>query len=169
MHEACNRGHIQAARVLLNHGADVNAAASCGTTPLIDAASNGHNTIVKLLLEHGADPLQKDKHGMNAIDLALNNSIKSILNLYLQKKQQILPSSNDKEISTTNNCCNKSELDKFELIKIGNYYCNFLKLNQILLIFVLVYIKYSRCRSFCLFLHEIALFISFSFSYFTFP
>lgn len=145
MHEACNRGHIQAVRVLLNHGANVNASANCGTTPLIDAASNGHNTIVKLLLDHGANPLQKDKRGLTAIDLALDNTIKSTLNLYLEKKQEhILPSStSDKEnshnSSSTNNCPEiQSKVDKFKLIEKSNF-----------VLTILVYAK-NRWRLFCL-------------------
>lgn len=51
---ACN-GYAEVARMLLDHGADVNAAdPESGCTPLIGAALEGHADVVELLLDHGA-------------------------------------------------------------------------------------------------------------------
>ncbi|HZD51335.1 MAG TPA: ankyrin repeat domain-containing protein [Silvibacterium sp.] len=46
---------VEVARILLEAGADVNATAAGGYTPLHLAASNGNREIVSLLLEHGAN------------------------------------------------------------------------------------------------------------------
>ena len=73
---------------MVNHGANVNASAQCGTTPLIDAASNGHQTIVKILLKHGANPLQRNKRGQSAIDLAYDEHIEGLLRNHLENKHQ---------------------------------------------------------------------------------
>ena len=42
LHEACNRGNISVAKVLLRHGAHVNSGGMGTETPLHDAARNGH-------------------------------------------------------------------------------------------------------------------------------
>ncbi len=53
---AARRGDVSAARLLLGHGADVNAMAIDGTSPVLVAAMRGHVQFAKLLLEEGADP-----------------------------------------------------------------------------------------------------------------
>ena len=47
--------HTETVRVLLEHGADVNARADDGATPLMLAASCGDPEIVQALLDQGAD------------------------------------------------------------------------------------------------------------------
>ena len=42
LHEACNRGNLSVAKLLLRHGALVNCAGMGRETPLHDAARNGH-------------------------------------------------------------------------------------------------------------------------------
>ncbi len=63
LHEACNYGHIELARVLLDAGACANdpGTMECeGFTPVMDAASNGHEEVVELLVERGADLALRD-------------------------------------------------------------------------------------------------------------
>ena len=129
MHEACNRGHTQAVRVLVNHGANVNASAQCGTTPLIDAASNGHQTIVKILLKHGANPLQQNKRGQSAIDLAYDEHIEELLRNHLENKQQskfISSSSNKKSVQPSGKDSDEESLTKSE----NREDCNQLQLKE---------------------------------------
>src|SRR5207249_1016340 len=47
-------GQLQTARVLIDHGADVNAAHGLGETPLHAAAAHGQLALVELLVEHKA-------------------------------------------------------------------------------------------------------------------
>src|ERR1051326_6445085 len=81
---ACFFGHVDAARVLLQHGADVNALSKNEhiKTAAIHAAaaSNEEGTdestryeLVKLVLEHGADPNLRQGGGFRAIDAARQN------------------------------------------------------------------------------------------------
>ena len=56
LYHAVSRGHIEVARLLLEHGARVDAVNSKGWSCLMNAAYFGRDDIVKLLLQHGADP-----------------------------------------------------------------------------------------------------------------
>jgi ankyrin repeat protein len=51
---AAGEGHLEIVKLLLEHGADVNAKTAYETA-LHLAAEKGHLEIVKFLLEHGAD------------------------------------------------------------------------------------------------------------------
>jgi uncharacterized protein len=81
---ACFFGHVDAATVLLEHGADVNALSKNEhiQTAAIHAAAasneqgSGESTryeLVKLVLEHGADPNLRQAGGFRAIDAARQN------------------------------------------------------------------------------------------------
>jgi hypothetical protein len=62
LHKAVSKGDISGVRDYLDKGADVNAKAQFGITPLIVAADKGHNEIVKLLIDRGADVNAKGKN-----------------------------------------------------------------------------------------------------------
>ena len=53
---AVRAGHLEAVRVLVDHGADVNETAPDGTSALVVAAVNAHWELGALLLDRGADP-----------------------------------------------------------------------------------------------------------------
>lgn len=53
-HEACSHGHEEVVKLLLQHGALLNAAGYQNELPLHDAVKNGHASIATLLLRHGA-------------------------------------------------------------------------------------------------------------------
>ena len=50
LHEACNRGNLSVAKLLLRHGALVNCAGMGRETPLHDAARNGHFQVSYVLI-----------------------------------------------------------------------------------------------------------------------
>lgn len=70
LHAAAAGRHLEIARLLLAHGADVNARQQGGFAPLHAAAQNGQVDLVRLLLAHGADPAQAADDGRCAIDFA---------------------------------------------------------------------------------------------------
>jgi ankyrin repeat protein len=74
-------GDIRAIRLMIDHGADVNAYDPLGRTPLMYAAGSDllPLDVVKLLIEHGADVNAKDRHtqggdaGLTVLDIAKLN------------------------------------------------------------------------------------------------
>jgi ankyrin repeat protein len=59
LHFAAEHGHAEVARVLLEHGADIEAKHI--ETSLHYAAKRGHEEVVRVLLEHGADVEARDE------------------------------------------------------------------------------------------------------------
>jgi ankyrin repeat protein len=65
---AARDGQMEAARALLDAGADVNVASAAEkTTPLVLAVSNGHYDLAKYFVEHGADPNLANIQGLTAL------------------------------------------------------------------------------------------------------
>jgi uncharacterized protein len=64
-----------ATRLLVEHGADVNAFADneLGVHPLNSAAAAGQRDVVTILLEHGADPNAQTRRGFTPLDAAREN------------------------------------------------------------------------------------------------
>ena len=59
---------LEAARFLLDHGADTNKLSGYGSTPLHLAAQQGHLPMVQLLVDRGASISLKSRNGKDAID-----------------------------------------------------------------------------------------------------
>ena len=70
LHAAVAGRSLEAVKVLLAHGADVNARQQVGYTPLMGAAAAGRDDITDLLLARGADPSQTSDDGKTAAVIA---------------------------------------------------------------------------------------------------
>jgi ankyrin repeat protein len=70
LHVAAERGQVESARLLLAHGASVDARTDTGWTPLHDAAAEGRNGMIKLLLDNKADPQARTYTGWTPMALA---------------------------------------------------------------------------------------------------
>ena len=67
LHVAVKNGDLNECHELIEHGADVNAKDSYGTTPLNEGASYGYLEICELLIEHGADVNATNKYGVTPL------------------------------------------------------------------------------------------------------
>jgi uncharacterized protein len=81
LHSAASARNVEAARLLLEHGAPVNARQHGGWAPLHAAAQNGDRAMVELLLKHGADPQASNDDGKTAASLATEKGHTEILAL----------------------------------------------------------------------------------------
>ena len=67
LHFAARDGQMNAARALVEGGADVNQPSGADkSTPLVIAISSGHYELGKFLLDHGADPNRANDDGLDA-------------------------------------------------------------------------------------------------------
>ena len=64
---AARQGAMNAAKVLLDRGANVNLTDPDNTTALVIAIINYHYDFAAMLLDHGADPNIADKEGVAAL------------------------------------------------------------------------------------------------------
>jgi uncharacterized protein len=70
---AARQGDIESARVILEHGADVNQQTEGGWTALLTAVQNRYYELASFLLEHGADPKIQNNGGWNPLYIATDN------------------------------------------------------------------------------------------------
>jgi Ankyrin repeats (3 copies) len=83
LHEACSRGHLEIARILLQYGANHSETALSGIRPLHEAIENGHIEIVRLLISFGADPCLATYSGQLPISMAEDKDMEDFLSEYL--------------------------------------------------------------------------------------
>lgn len=83
LHEACAKGHLEIARILLQYGANHSEAALSGIRPLHEAIENGHIEIVRLLISYGADPCLATYSGQLPIAMAEDKEMEDFLSDYL--------------------------------------------------------------------------------------
>jgi ankyrin repeat protein len=81
LHLAAFFGHLDAARVLLDAGARVDAVSqnSLANTPLHAATAGKHADVAVLLLDHGADPRATDAGGYTPLDIAKQNHLDTVV------------------------------------------------------------------------------------------
>lgn len=70
IHLAAAIGHIEALRLLIKYGADVDAQTNEGVTPLHYAANHGDVLVTNMLLSAKAKPDLGDNHGFVALHFA---------------------------------------------------------------------------------------------------
>jgi uncharacterized protein len=78
---------LEIARVLIEHGANVNARASNDFTPLHESAASGRIEFAKLLLEHGADVNARDGDGKTPLDYARSHNHEEMVELLSESQR----------------------------------------------------------------------------------
>ncbi len=81
LHVAADRGHVAAARALLDGGAAVDAPGGDGATPLMRATAAAQPDVVALLLNRGASVQLRDAAGRRASEVVLSADRKRLLAL----------------------------------------------------------------------------------------
>jgi ankyrin repeat protein len=83
LHYAAFFGDAESARVLVGHGADVNAFADndLGVQPLNSAAAARNLEVARILLEHGADAGARTRSGHTPLDVAAANGDEALSEL----------------------------------------------------------------------------------------
>lgn len=87
---AVSKDHMEASRLLIELGADVNAADYTGRTSLMLAARRGLLDHVQWLIEQGAQPYDKDVRGDNAMDHVAMIMSKEPYTGTVYRRQQVL-------------------------------------------------------------------------------
>jgi ankyrin repeat protein len=70
---SARQGDIASAKLMLEHGADVNQTTEGGWTPLLTAVQNRYYKLATFLLEHGADPKIQNNGGWSPLYIATDN------------------------------------------------------------------------------------------------
>lgn len=83
--EACMDGHVQVARLLLDHGADVNMPPDSYESPLTLSACGGHFELASLLIERGANLEEVNDEGYTPLMEASREGHDDIVNLLITK------------------------------------------------------------------------------------
>mgnify|MGYP001380343762 CR=1 FL=1 len=86
---ACENGHADAARLLLDQGVDINRADKYGATPLLAACSKGHVDAVRLLLDEGAEVDRSTEGGQTPLFIACYNGHVDAAQLVLDKGAEV--------------------------------------------------------------------------------
>ena len=84
IHLAAKNGHLDIVRLLLEAGADMDAARQNGATALQQAAWNGYLNVVRFLLEAGADKDAARQDGTTAVIGAAQNGHLDVVRLLLE-------------------------------------------------------------------------------------
>src|SRR6266851_5397235 len=67
LHLASREGHVDAARILVGHGADVTAQDKSGWSPLHQALARSHVELARILVGRGADVTAQDNDGRSPL------------------------------------------------------------------------------------------------------
>lgn len=78
INSAAAGSHEVVVHLLLDHGADADAAMSDGYRPLHAASHNDRPAMVRLLLERGADPNARNDRGETPADVAVSDEVRAI-------------------------------------------------------------------------------------------
>eukprot|EP00189_Rhodosorus_marinus_P012659 CAMPEP_0184746210 /NCGR_PEP_ID=MMETSP0315-20130426/8750_1 /TAXON_ID=101924 /ORGANISM="Rhodosorus marinus, Strain UTEX LB 2760" /LENGTH=146 /DNA_ID=CAMNT_0027218641 /DNA_START=131 /DNA_END=571 /DNA_ORIENTATION=- len=90
LHYAAANGHVEIMRLLISHGADLNAVNEYGNTALHFAAINGKVDAVQLLLNHKANAALPNEFNRNPFDEAVaknNGRIRHMLMTHIEENQ----------------------------------------------------------------------------------
>ena len=95
LHVAVREDNLDKVRELIAAGADVQATAKNGATPLMFAAKNGNSEVVKLLLDSGANVLTQDDYCWTPLLLAADSGSLEVVKLLLARGADVQTTDKD--------------------------------------------------------------------------
>ena len=98
LHLAASEGHLDAARMILELGVDVDPKNNEGLTPFLRASQGmreGHRVIMQLLLRHDADYTVRDNRGNTALHLAASEGRLDVASMLLELGVDVDPKNNE--------------------------------------------------------------------------
>ena len=99
LYKACRNDHVGVLRLLLNHGANVNACNNKKWSLLHIACYGTSIQCIKELLGRGANVMTENNHGETVLDLARNKNNQSIIDLIVgHKKLQLKMESQEENV-----------------------------------------------------------------------
>lgn len=84
IHSACAISHFDIVKLLIDHGADVNARQMQGVTPLHSATHNGQTKLAELLIDNGADINAKMDSGQTPLFMANEKNFQETAELIIR-------------------------------------------------------------------------------------
>ncbi|XP_050430101.1 ankyrin repeat domain-containing protein 17 isoform X3 [Adelges cooleyi] len=109
--EAASSGFVEIVRLLLAHGADVNALSSTGNTPLMYACAGGHVDTVKELLNYEANVEDHNENGHTPLMEAASAGHVMVAKILLEHGAGINTHSNEFKESALTLACYKGHLE----------------------------------------------------------
>ncbi|XP_033224897.1 ankyrin repeat domain-containing protein 17-like isoform X3 [Belonocnema kinseyi] len=109
--EAASAGHADIVRLLIAHGADVNAQSTSGNTPLMYACAGGHEEVVRALLDAGANVEDHNENGHTPLMEAASAGHVPVAKILLDHGAGINTHSNEFKESALTLACYKGHLD----------------------------------------------------------
>ncbi|XP_062555858.1 ankyrin repeat and KH domain-containing protein mask-like isoform X3 [Armigeres subalbatus] len=109
--ETASAGHVDIIKLLLKHGADVNAQSSTGSTPLMFACAGGHEEVVRVLLDNGANVEDHNENGHTPLMEAASAGHVGVAKILLERGAGINTHSNEFKESALTLACYKGHLD----------------------------------------------------------
>ena len=110
--QASSSGHLEIVKLLLSHGADVNAQSSSGNTPLMYACASGHAEVVRSLLEAGANVEDHNENGHTPLMEAASAGHVEVAKILLEFGAGINTHSNEFKESALTLACYKGMIDR---------------------------------------------------------
>ncbi|XP_022906707.1 ankyrin repeat domain-containing protein 17 isoform X2 [Onthophagus taurus] len=114
--EAASAGHLDIVRLLVVHGADVNAQSTSGNTPLMYGCAGGHQDVVKFLLENGANVEDHNENGHTPLMEAASAGHVGLAKILLEHGAGINTHSNEFKESALTLACYKGHLDMVKFL-----------------------------------------------------
>ncbi|XP_017781821.1 PREDICTED: ankyrin repeat domain-containing protein 17-like isoform X2 [Nicrophorus vespilloides] len=114
--EAASAGHLDIVKLLVAHGADVNAQSTSGNTPLMYGCAGGHQDVVRFLLGNGASVEDHNENGHTPLMEAASAGHVGLAMILLENGAGINTHSNEFKESALTLACYKGHLEMVKFL-----------------------------------------------------